>query len=255
MKKTMNSLLPKRAWSAVAVLIITAAVAANANANLVANPDFELGNTGFFSDYPYSTNLQPEGLYSIVDQARDVHPSFTSAGDHTTGTGLYFVANGSSDPTMVVWQTETPIIVSETGTAYRFEAYITSLVDVGAFASPILRFQVGNGVGWFTMGTSEVFPNGYSAGVWRLSFYDGVFSATGSYYLRLLNDQTAAGGNDLGLDDIYFGLRSASPSLAENPGVPNPGGITVAPIPEPTSLLLASLAGLVLVSRRRMLPL
>ena len=48
----------------------------------------------------------------------------------------------------------------------------------------------------------------------------------------------AAGGNDLGLDDIYFGLRSNSPSVGSTPGT-TPTAFNPTPVPEPSTWCLA----------------
>lgn len=41
----------------------------------------------------------------------------------------------------------------------------------------------------------------------------------GTYEIRLRNNQTAATGNDFGLDSIYFGLASAAPSAVPGTGL------------------------------------
>jgi hypothetical protein len=56
--------------------------------------------------------------------------------------------------------------------------------------------------------------------------------------VRLKNSNGAAGGNDLGLDDIYFGLRSSSPSVGSTPGT-TPTAFNPTPVPEPATLGLA----------------
>lgn len=221
--------------------------------NLISNPDFELGNTGFSSDYTYTAiPTAGEAMYSVVPSAHDVHGAWTTAPDHTAVGVNYFVANGSADNSLAVWYTTDPILVSQPDTAYRFEAYLTSVYTVTAADSPILTFQVGNGTDWFDMGTSLTFPPGYTPGQWRLSYYDGVFSTPGTYYLRLLNAQTALGGNDLGVDDLYFGLSAAAPSAGENPPpppaeLPSVSVPPVAPVPEPStwvsSLVMLAAAG------------
>lgn len=68
--------------------------------NLIANPSFSLGNTGFTSSYTYTTNLWPEGTYYIGANPTTYHSSFASCGDHTTGTGLMMIVNGSGHLTL-----------------------------------------------------------------------------------------------------------------------------------------------------------
>lgn len=233
--------------------------------SLVVNGDFESGTSGITSDYTYQTggnSLGPSSTWSVVNKAVDVHELWTDANDHTygNGSGHYFVANGSNDTTKAVWQTSAPLTVNQANTAYRFEAYITSVYAVGD-AGPILTFQVGDGIQWYELGTTQTFPYDYTPGAWSLAYYDTIFTRTGSYYLRLRNTQSAVLGNDLGVDDIYFGLRSEATSVGSYPGLLtgslqdinanglNPVGTLV---PEPSTFLLAStgLAGLLCLRRR-----
>lgn len=144
------------------------------------------------------------------------------------------MANGSSDTTDVVWQTDSLISVTQAGTAYRFEAYVTTLypVSVGA-PGPSLTFQLGDGTNWVNLGTTTTFPNGEPRGNWYLNYTDGTFNVAGNYYLRLINNQSAAGGNDFAIDSIYFGLSAEAPSVGTNPvGTPdafNTSGMTIIP--------------------------
>ncbi|MEA1951470.1 MAG: autotransporter domain-containing protein [Planctomycetota bacterium] len=57
--------------------------------------------------------------------------------------------------------------------------------------------------------------------MWQLNYSDGKFSEAGNYYLRLKNNQSEAGGNDFGIDSIYFGLESEAVSHPDNPADPN----------------------------------
>ena len=203
--------------------------------NQINNGDFQQGNTGFSTSYTYNkrdgSNLLDAGGYHVVNRAIDVHSSWTNAYDHTNtvdedltaATGKYFVANGSGDTTHVVWQSNAGIKV-DAGVAYRFEAYLMSLYadDGGGASYPDLKFQLTDGTHWADMGTSNVTWGSNDKGNWYLTFADGTFSTEGTYYIRLVNNQSGAYGNDLGVDDIYFGIRGAAPS-AKDPDT-NPTG-------------------------------
>ena len=190
-------------------------VRSGCTANLITNGDFSSGNTDFSSSYNYVTGADsafPEGTYSVVTQADDVHNSWTSAWDHTSGdvAGKYFVANSSPDTNKVVWQSSSPVSITQVNTNYRFEIWISTLFAVGPGSpGPELQFQLGDGTTWINMGDSITFANGALVGAWNKSFADGKFNTTGTYYVRLLNNQSAAGGNDLGLDDVSFGIDPA----------------------------------------------
>jgi hypothetical protein len=225
--------------------LVLAGFGTSAFGNLIPYGDFEGGNPNFVSDYTFSDASPPpnmgEGYYSVVNSVSEVHGLWLDQGDHTTGSGRFFVANGSGDITDVVGQTVDPIVITQARTAYRFEAYITTVARVSNYApGPTLTFQVGNGSSWYDMGTSQSFANGYTPGEWRLTYYDGVFETAGEYYVRLMNAQAAADGNDMGIDDIYFGLREEAPSFAANPGddTPQTIGITPADASAPTTLAL-----------------
>jgi hypothetical protein len=204
--------------------------------NLVGNGDFEAGNVGFSSDYIYNSitaGALDQGSYAVAARGLDVHTAWQNGYDHTKGdaTGLYFIANGSSNTSDVVWRSNSAITVTA-GTAYRFEAYIRTEYFINSglgAAAPSLKFQLGDGTNWVDLGTTISFPDPSSDYSWQLTFADGTFSDAGTYYIQLINDQNAAGGNDFGLDDIYFGLRSSAPSVGTNPGNPAPPNFDTSP--------------------------
>jgi hypothetical protein len=71
-------------------------------ANLLVNGDFSLGNTGFTSDYIFTSDILPAGTYCIDTDPHHCHPLAASYGDHTSGTGLMLIANGDVTPNQVV---------------------------------------------------------------------------------------------------------------------------------------------------------
>jgi hypothetical protein len=224
--------------------------------NLILNGNFSSGNTNFTSSYPYNVlNSGPElveGAYSVVTKASDVHFAWGNYFDRTSGnsSGRYFVANASADITKTVWQSNL-LNVSQANTPYRFEAYLMSIYPYEN-NYPRLSFEIGNGTSWTTMGTTTTL-NSSSRGNWIFTYVDGIFGGSGDFYVRLKNSNAASGGNDLGLDDIYFGLRTAAPSSGTTPGVSFGSLTTFTPsaVPEPSalSLLVVGLGGLVMMRR------
>ncbi len=99
----------------ISILTILACLALATTAlgqNLVVNGDFEAGNTGFTTEYTYldpantgTWTLGPEYMYTVSTNPNSYHSSWTSFGDHTTGTGKMMIVNGSSDggDAEVVW--------------------------------------------------------------------------------------------------------------------------------------------------------
>lgn len=232
-------------WRGICIVVAWAMAAEARATNLIPNGDFSAGNTGFTSEYGYNTNEfnfngpeLAEGAYSVVTKASDVHFAWGNYFDHTSGdsSGKYFVANASSDTTKTVWQSSA-ISVTQPNTAYRFEAW---LMKIYAFESnpPLLSFEIGDGTNWTTMGQTASI-DATDPGTWLFTYVDGQFSSAGTYYVRLKNSNGAAGGNDLGLDDIYFGLRSSSPSVGTTPGG-TPTTFSPVAVPEPSGLALAA---------------
>jgi hypothetical protein len=72
-------------------------------ANLLVNGDLGLGNTGFTSNYVFTSDTTPKGTYCVDRDPHNCHPGEASYHDHTTGTGLMLNVNGSVMPDQVVW--------------------------------------------------------------------------------------------------------------------------------------------------------
>lgn len=192
--------------------------------NLVVNGDFSLGNTGFTTSYTFHAAKPPDmgaGRYGVSDRAVNLHDAFSTNFGNTTGVSgdNYFIANGGDgSETEIVWRTPavSPIVVNE-DLIYRFEAYVTKVFPANP---PILRFQLGDGTSWVDLGDSPAIDDA-DTGEWVFTFADGRFSDGGNFFLRLINMETAEYGNDFGIDDIYFGIRTEAPSFEDEPGVPD----------------------------------
>ena len=165
--------------------------------NLVVNPSFTDGNTGFTSAYGYVTDdatvnneLVPEALYGVGSNAANYHPAFNGTG--RTGTGDNFmIVNGSQNLSVVYQQT----INVQPNTYYSFSAYANSINP----ASPAQLGFVINGKSTSNVTTLDGTTN--YAQIADLWFSGG--STTAVFEIRDVNKAT--GGNDFGLDDIYFG--------------------------------------------------
>ena len=196
--------------------LITASIAALSLAsaaqaqNLITNGDFEAGNTGFASGYDYTpaTNTD-EGQYTVRTNPYPWNSAFVSMGDHTTGTGNMYVGNGSGTAGDWVWQSG-PIAISA-GTDYFFEAFVANVCCYvgypGDNSAPILDFSISlDGGAPILLGTKTIPLS--PAGIWyglSTSFNSG--GAT-SAVLSLINANTAPGGNDFAVDDIFLGTNS-----------------------------------------------
>ncbi len=188
----------------------------NISTELVTNGDFSAGNTGFtHSTYGYkadvggNTELNPEGYYGIGPDPQAYHSNFWGR-DHTTGTGNFMIVNGfPGSPQPVVWTTNVAVVP---GVSYYFSAWALSLNSVGNYAE--LQFRVNNTL----VGTTAPLParpNNNNPPYNWIQFYGtwtapaGVFSVP----IDIVDFQTAASGNDFGLDDISFATLAPLPAV------------------------------------------
>jgi hypothetical protein len=167
--------------------------------NLVVNGDFEQGNTGFTTEYTLATVNGPWGLlsfestYVIGSDANDYH-SFFAGYDHTNPPfGDYMIVNGSSVANTEVW-CQTITVVPEQW--YSFSAWVRNVdtnPDNSIYAS--LQFLV-NGI--------PLAPVFDASGYWQNFAEDWYSGSETTIEICLINQQTNAGGNDFGVDDISF---------------------------------------------------
>ncbi|RME98567.1 MAG: hypothetical protein D6772_08860, partial [Bacteroidetes bacterium] len=160
---------------------------------LITNGDFELGDSGFSSDYDYGTGggaglLSSEGQYAIATNARDTHRQFARCRDRS-GSGNIMVVNASGDPSNVWCQT----VTIQPNTSYQFSAWVTSVVSENPAQ---LQFAVnGNLLG----SPYNATPNTCS---WQ-NFTAEWYSDTASIAeICISNTNFTPVGNDFALDDI-----------------------------------------------------
>jgi len=195
--------------------------AAAGNMNLIANGDFSAGNTGFTSQYTYAPSASgagiPEGVYLVDTNAQNVHPSWYSFGDHTSGEGNYLIVNGATSTirgdSKTAWQ---QTVTAKAGTKYFFEAWASNICCNSTFGGSVapsdLTFTVDDGTTVTTLGTFTTNPA--KPGVWVGLSNTFTTTAAGPLTLRIVNSNLAASGNDFGIDDLNFGTRSAVPDAA-----------------------------------------
>ena len=163
--------------------------------NLVVNGDFNLGNTGFRSDYIY--NPAPtidEFRYTVLHESEVDGWNTAGTWSVPAGSGMVFIANGGPNPSDTVWSQTIPV---KPNTEYEFEAKLTSAY-VNSFGSsnPVLTFYA-NGA---SLGTTITgFP-------WAWSTVSATFTTGDQTTIEVLlrNSNTVANGNDMGLDDIII---------------------------------------------------
>ena len=176
----------------------------NVGQELVTNGNFNSGNTAFTSNYIYTSaanGLNPEGYYGVGPNANFYHTNFFGK-DHTTTTGNFMIVNGSPN-TDLVWQQNITVIPN---TVYYFSAWAMSVNAVSPFAQ--LSFSV-NGSQIGTVVTLTAGPTSNSAPNNWIRFFGSWNSGSNTTAnISIVDLQTAAGGNDFGLDDISFSTLS-----------------------------------------------
>jgi gliding motility-associated-like protein len=182
--------------------------------NLIGNPGFENGTSGFYSDYGYSlTNTSgTQFAYGIVKNPSLWYNKFTTCGDKTTGTGNMLVADGATAAGSVVWSQTVPV---ESSKNYTFSFWVQNIGD-GSKATfnvsidgvpttialiPISPISATNNV---TAGTPATTVCNWTniTGTW----------ASGSNTLatiKIIDSNISGGGNDFAIDDISFSTVSS----------------------------------------------
>lgn len=165
--------------------------------NELLNAGFELGNTGFQSDYVLGTGgtyglLSNEGTFAVTTNTSLVHNNFTSCTHVTNGNGNFLVVNGSATANTRIWYQTVPVTPN---TNYIFSTWITSVVSDNP---GILSVKANNvNLGPNIQLTSTVCG-------WTLFTYNWNSGANTSVELSISNQTTQTGGNDFAIDDISF---------------------------------------------------
>ncbi len=166
--------------------------------NLIVNGDFSSGNTGFSTDYLYqpdlpgiTTELWPEGTYSITSNPNFVHTYFSNCSDHAGG-GNMMVVNGAASYSRVWCQT----VAVTPNTTYIFQAFAASVEPT---SPAILQFSInGNLLGSPFNLTSTTCR-------WDEFYVIWDSGAATSVDICITNQNLAGSGNDFAIDDIFFG--------------------------------------------------
>ena len=171
------------------------------NGNLVVNGDFEAGNTGFSSQYPYGVQSPPWYYITPTD------PFSTKFGDHTSGTGNMMVVDGNIWSSLIVWQQTIPV---STFTSYDFSAWLAYIPSSPSYAqSPAqLTFQI-NGVQ-----VGSTFTLSQISGQWQ--HFATTWNSNGSdtsATISIVDQNLDYIGNDFALDDISLNAVPEPPTI------------------------------------------
>lgn len=173
--------------------------------NQAKNGNFEKGNNGeFTSAYTYkaddgklattSTNseLWGEKTYTIVNNPALVHTNFpNNIRDHTSGSSLMMLINGSTDLNVNIWQQQ---ITVKPNTCYVFTTFATSVTPT---APANLIFSINN----VQFGVIQLTSTVNRWDEFNRTWYSGNNTTA---TIAIVNRTTEHSGNDFALDDISF---------------------------------------------------
>ncbi len=182
--------------------------------NVITNGNFESGNTGFQTEYVYSSSLTAAGKYAVNTNAsayNSGNTQFFNLTDHTSGHGKYFIANGYGGNYItpsenVVWM---KTVTVQPHSYYDFSFWATHLNNGGAplgnfRAKFIVKFD-GSTVG------EEFQPEFHSdQGFWGQFPVYHWYSANKTQVTIAIYDNCswpADWGDDFGLDDITLDYK------------------------------------------------
>lgn len=173
----------------------------------IQNGDFEQGNIGFESGYDYKTpagtgTLYPESSYTVTSSISSVHTSASKKcdHDHTTGHGKMMAVNGDVGKGKIVWSQEVSDLLPHT--KYLFSAWVMNWDSLHNHDIPDnlakLEFSINGQL------QGEVFSPEKNYGVWTRLQTEWFSGDTTAATIKLINQQSAADGNDFAVDDINF---------------------------------------------------
>ena len=167
--------------------------------NLVRNGSFEMGNTGFTSNYIYNSVGFNQGNYFITNNSpQTLNSGFADCDDHTSSSGFMLIADaacggGTGLPSNTSFWCQTIAVTPNTD--YEFSAWLTNLVS-GTSSS--LLFSI-NGV---NVGNPAATSNNTCE--WNEFFVTWNSGGATSATICIAEGTGVCSGNDFAVDDISF---------------------------------------------------
>jgi outer membrane protein OmpA-like peptidoglycan-associated protein len=195
--------------------LLSGSISAQSNKNLVVNGNFENGTKGFSSEYQYSKNSLVPGCFSITHYAPALNRDYKNPveGDHTSGSGEFFIVDSDGTSGKKAWYTTVSVIPNSN---YNFSIYFCNLYkhrgsDAGFQINGMqvgghpklndckVKFRVANEqAGETEVDIFHLFHWVKASAVW----YSGTHS--GKVEISIENVNYNASGNDMAIDDIEF---------------------------------------------------
>ncbi len=158
---------------------------------LIVNGDFELGNTGFTTQYTYTTDVSASRTIVVGVDPQRYNPRAASYGDHTSGYGRMLIANGAEQDDVTIWQQTVSVAPN---TEYVFCYWLSNWTDNDIRLAQIKCVINGAdiGIGW---APAEV-------GQWIFVFHRWNSGSNTQATIRLVDKNRAQVSNDFAIDDI-----------------------------------------------------
>ncbi len=169
---------------------------------LIANGDFTSGNSGFSSSYTHTSNLLPAATYFIGSDPSLYNSGFNACSDHTNGSGNMMIINGAGNPGVTIWCQSVNVIPN---TDFAFSCWLGSLNSV---SPAVLQFSINGTLIGAPFSASPIPCN------WQQFYATWNSGSNSTANICIVNQNTAAGGNDFVIDDISFtGFCDATDSV------------------------------------------
>lgn len=164
--------------------------------NLVVNPDFESGNTGFGSSLtPQNPPNTFDGTFYIGTNPQIWNSIFQPCVDHTSGSGNMMMVNGLSAPMAVDQVFWDQMFDVQPGKDYLLSVWVQSL---NALNPALLQFKV-NGVA-----LGPPFSAGSQTCLWKEVYQIWNSGSSTTAAVSITNQTMQTSGNDFAIDDISF---------------------------------------------------
>lgn len=175
---------------------LTGAAVDPAAPNLVNNPGFESGNTGFTSSYVYNPTPITPGTFVITTSPALVLANFPDCDDHTygNGTGNMMLCNGNGGASSQAWCQTIPVTANSWYT-------ISAWALCSPISPPVFQFKV-NGA---NAGTPfEAQPLGCVWQEFTASWFSGASTSANLCIFDVSGSGNGLIGDDFALDDIFM---------------------------------------------------
>ncbi|MEM8583945.1 MAG: gliding motility-associated C-terminal domain-containing protein [Bacteroidota bacterium] len=163
--------------------------------NLIVNPGFESGLTGFTSDYVPGTGgiyglLSDEGEFAVAGNSNETHTNFANCPAYSGNEML--VVNGSTIPGENIWCQTVSVVPN---TEYQMSAWLATVVsDNPANLQFFVNGQQIGGIFSLSLATCN----------WEQFFGSWNSGGSSSAEICIVNQNTLGGGNDFAMDELVF---------------------------------------------------